>query len=179
MVHKLTEVFECGNIYALPCLEEKVETTNYQFLEEYKKLDKLCREMYESDKGVTSYIDDMKGTPNTKSDKVRGWSSDLRTLIHLRHIRNRLSHDVGTFDTDICTQEDIDALMYFHGRILNGTDPLSQLTKAKREPVKTAAKQEAAKEPVKKSGGCVTYLITLAVFTVIVLIIMFATKTIG
>lgn len=178
MVHKLTEVFECGNIYALFGLEEKVENTSYQFLEEYKKLDKLCREMYESDKGVTSYIDDMKATPNTKSDKVRGWSSDLRTLIHLRHIRNRLSHDVGTLDANICTQEDIDALMYFHGRILNGTDPISQLTKAKKPPQKQKVTQ-AVKEPVKKSNGCVTYLITLAIFTVIVLIIMFATKTIG
>lgn len=155
-----------------------MENTSYQFLEEYKKLDKLCREMYESDKGVTSYIDDMKATPNTKSDKVRGWSSDLRTLIHLRHIRNRLSHDVGTLDANICTQEDIDALMYFHGRILNGTDPISQLTKAKKPPQKQKVTQ-AAKEPVKKSNGCVTYLITLAIFTVIVLIIMFATKTIG
>ena len=30
------------------------------FMESYKRLDKICKEMYEVDKGVTAYIDDME-----------------------------------------------------------------------------------------------------------------------
>lgn len=100
---------------------------NNAFLEEFKRLDKLCREMYDTEKGVTSYIDDMKLTPEYKSRYIPDWNNDLRKLKSLRHIRNQLSHEVGTLDMDMCEQDDIVWLRDFYKRILNGTDPLSIL----------------------------------------------------
>ncbi|MBR5473281.1 MAG: hypothetical protein IKU82_04760 [Clostridia bacterium] len=102
-----------------------MDNINNAFLEEFKKLDKLCREMYASEKGVTSYIDDMKLIPEHKVYCIVDWNSDLKKLINLRHIRNQLSHEVGTFDIDMCEPGDVVWLKEFYNRILNGTDPLS------------------------------------------------------
>lgn len=35
---------------------------NYVFFEEFKRLDKLCGELYNAPHAVTHYIDDMKST---------------------------------------------------------------------------------------------------------------------
>ena len=37
-------------------------TLNNEFIEEYKRLDRLCRGIYNSDKGITNYIDDMRSS---------------------------------------------------------------------------------------------------------------------
>ena len=98
---------------------------NYRFLEAYKSLDKLCREIYQGDKGVTAYIDYMKATPQHESREIAGWHSDLRRLIALRHLRNQLTHECGTLERDMCSESDIDWLNDFYDRILHQTDPLA------------------------------------------------------
>lgn len=37
---------------------------NDEFMEAYKQLDKICKEMYENEKGVTTYIDEMENQRN-------------------------------------------------------------------------------------------------------------------
>ena len=102
---------------------------NIRFLEAYKRLDKLCREIYDSEKGVTSYIQDMQSKPLSQTLKINNWNSDLKKLIALRHLRNQFGHDVGAFDNISCRQSDIDWLVDFKERIINGTDPISLLRK--------------------------------------------------
>ena len=98
---------------------------NYRFLETYKLLDKLCRDIYQGDKGVTAYIDDMKATPQHESRAIVGWHADLCKLIALRHLRNQLTHECGTLEQDMCSESDIDWLNDFYDRILHQTDPLA------------------------------------------------------
>lgn len=70
---------------------------NYIFFEEYKRLDKLCGELYNTPYGVTHYIDDMKSAPRDSYRRISSWNTDLRELIRLRHIRNYLAHAEGAF----------------------------------------------------------------------------------
>lgn len=106
---------------------------NDTFLEEFKRLDKLCKEMYQSDKGITSYIEDMKHVSPYESRCIPNWDFDLKQLTNLRHLRNRLTHDVGTLNINMCTQSDINWLHSFYGRIFNQTDPIALLCRNKRE----------------------------------------------
>ena len=57
-----------------------MENLNRQFFDEYTKLDNLCRQMFNSEKGVTSYIEAMESTPAAKSRNVPEWGSDLKML---------------------------------------------------------------------------------------------------
>lgn len=98
---------------------------NYIFFEEFKRLDKLCGEMYGAKNGVTCYIDDMKAVPELESRSISNWQSDLRKLIYFRHIRNNLAHEEGAFLEKACTQDDIDWVQAFYQRILEQADPIA------------------------------------------------------
>lgn len=100
---------------------------NYVFFEEYKHLDKLCKEMYGGDIGVTSYIDDMKAVSLREYININNWKTDLEQLTRLRNMRNDLAHIEGTFDENNCTQADIDWIKDFHRRIMEQSDPMAVL----------------------------------------------------
>lgn len=102
---------------------------NYTFFEEFKRLDKLCGQLYGAQNGVTHYIDNMKTVPVNNYRYISGWNSDLKELIRLRHIRNYLAHTEGAFEEENCTQKDIDWIRGFHNRILHQSDPIALLHK--------------------------------------------------
>lgn len=148
---------------------------NEIFLEEYKRLDKLCREIYQSEKGITSYIDDMKSVSAHKSIYVPNWNPDLKNLIKLRHIRNQLTHEVGTLNVSMCTQSDIDWLKEFYNRILNTKDPLSLLTKQINHKRNLSAEREAPTSKhhkTKKASGCLISLLIVATFVSVIALIL-------
>lgn len=94
------------------------------FFEAYKRLEKICIEMYGAEKGVTSYIDDMKDKPLSACRNIPYWESDLKRLKKLRHKRNNLAHANDSLNVEDVTQNDIDWIEDFYNRILNRTDPL-------------------------------------------------------
>lgn len=102
---------------------------NDDFMEAYKRLDVLCKDIFQSDRGITTYIDTMQ---NIKSGAyyVPGWNTTLRTLKTLRHIRNNYTHEVNTSYSDICSQEDIVWINDFYDSILATRDPLAVYAKA-------------------------------------------------
>lgn len=117
---------------------------NIHFLEAYKELDKLCRDIYRDDKGVTNYIEDMKSKNAFQTKSVARWNDDLQQLQKSRHLRNSLGHDVGTLEKNLCTQRDIDWITDFKARILNGTDPLTMLRKStQKAPIVNATQKQA------------------------------------
>lgn len=97
---------------------------NYVFFEEFKRLEKLCNEIYKVHNGITCYIDDMTATYNNYYN-VPNWQSDLKQLKRLRHIRNNLAHEEGAFSQNLCTQNDVKWVRTFYQRIVNQSDPLS------------------------------------------------------
>lgn len=92
---------------------------NVIFLEKYKHLDKLCRDMFGTEKGVTDYINSARNNIYLQNN------ADIKTLVRLRHIRNQLGHDIDAFNTPMCSQRDIDWLDNFYKKVYNVSDPLS------------------------------------------------------
>ena len=121
---------------------------NDEFMESFKHLDKICREIFKSDKGVSSYIEEMEKIVNG-AKYVANWNYVLRMLKDLRHIRNQYAHEIGSSYDNICAPEDIEWLKSFYNEIMNTTDPLAQYRKA------TIKKQEKAKTTESKSMASV------------------------
>lgn len=111
-----------------------MEHLNYTFFEEYKRLDKLCGDLYGEQYGISCYIEDMKASAsNNGCRNIPKWTSDLQQLVSLRHTRNHLAHAGGAFHEKNCTQEDIAWILNFYERILNRTDPLAMLYRYSEE----------------------------------------------
>lgn len=121
-----------------------MENINYIFFEKYKKLDKLCGDLYQDSFGITHYIDDMKSISIMNYRNIPNWEMDLKELKRLRHICNRLAHAEDAFDENICQPKDIDWIINFYQRILTTSDPLALLYQnSKRE----AAQMQQTKIP--------------------------------
>lgn len=115
------------------------------FIESYKHLDKICGEMFETQYGVSAYIDEMINTPRG-SYLVRGWGNDLKQLKHYRWIRNQIAHEPDCTEQNMCESGDTEWLDNFYSRIMNQTDPLAMYFQAtKPHPVaKSAQNHEPA-----------------------------------
>lgn len=101
---------------------------NVRFQEEYLRLDSLCREFFSSKRGVSLYIEHMESTDEREWSKISGWENDLRTLKRMRHIRNKLAHEVDALNKRITSEKDISWLKSFYMRIMDETDPLTKLS---------------------------------------------------
>lgn len=99
------------------------------FIDSYKHLEKLCGEVLSDDRCVSAYIDTMKGVPNGELF-VPGWENDLKKLKHYRWIRNKISHEPGCTEENMCVPEDARWINGFYGRIINQTDPLALYRKS-------------------------------------------------
>ena len=102
---------------------------NTDFYDEYKRLDKFCRDMFSGQDGVTEYIKQMENAALYRY-YVPTWDEDLKQLKRMRHLRNKLAHEVG-FDADLCTENDILFVKTFYTRLFNCSDPLSIIRRQK------------------------------------------------
>lgn len=100
---------------------------NLEFQEEYKKLDKLCKDLFSSKDGITQYINEMDQTYSEYRRYINDWNYVYKTLKHMRYIRNKLAHDIGAFEENLCSLSDINWLVNFYDSILNCNDPLAEL----------------------------------------------------
>lgn len=103
--------------------------TDNRFFEKYKRLDKLCSEIYDDPKGISSYIADMEENEYIGQESIESWRAAYKSLKHARWLRNRIAHDENI--SDICTSDDIDFVTDFYNQIFSSTDPISQLEKRK------------------------------------------------
>lgn len=101
-----------------------------QFMQSYKRLDNLCRDM--NGIGVTGYLEDMN-RESGGAFRVAGWREDYRQLKYYRHIRNQIAHENDATEEALCSEEDTDWIEAFHQRILNQTDPLALYYAAQRD----------------------------------------------
>lgn len=97
---------------------------NVKFLELYKSIDRICKDMFSSSEGISTYIIKMEETPLLNRKKVQAWDDDYKQLKHYRYMRNQLAHDLP-IDSDFCAQEDIDWLEYFYNDLLSCNDPIA------------------------------------------------------
>ena len=151
------------------------------FIDSYKDLEKLCGEIFNDDRRISAYIDEMLNTPRG-SYFVKGWDEDLRQLKHYRWVRNQIVHEPGCSESNMCTSEDALWLDDFYSRIMNQTDPLALYAKAtkSRTTVKTTKATQANKaettsynRPPQRNNraGCLTFVLcTLLIIGIVILI---------
>lgn len=103
-----------------------------EYLEAYKSLDELCKQILRSDKGISKYIEEME---NDRWGRmyVEGWKQDYKQLKHMRWLRNKLVHEVDSSNYCDIYNNDIMWLENFKSRILSCSDPFSLLNQAKNK----------------------------------------------
>ena len=101
------------------------------FMESYKRLDNLCKDLYRSDRGISSYISDME-QHTAAARRIPGWEEVYRTLKRYRHIRNQIAHETDMDEQTLCTAADVRWVDAFHQRILDRTDPLALYTRMRQ-----------------------------------------------
>ena len=139
------------------------------FIDSYKRLEKLCSEIYNDNHGVSSYIDEMVNTP-IGVRYVPGWDDDLKQLKHYRWVRNQIVHDPGCSEENMCEYGDAQWLDNFRSRIMSANDPLALYRKARNPQPVQRPRQTYTPEPrtytypqrtnaPQRSAGCLTYII--------------------
>ncbi len=88
----------------------------------------MCKQVLSSDKGVSTYIDEMEKEGHIY---VENWEREYKQLKRMRWIRNRLAHEINVFEEDIVTVQDIEWLRDFRVRILERSDPFALLRQRK------------------------------------------------
>lgn len=138
-----------------------------EFMTEYKRLDNLCRDLFNSDAGVTSYIKEMeKHRPDTQ--KIQCWNSDYQHLKHYRYIRNQIAHDNGADEDTLCDESDVLWIDDFYQRILCQEDALARYNNMKKANTPNTSDtpkpgaQPQYKQTAPKKQGCLMCLIICA-----------------
>ena len=112
--------------------------TNYELIEKFGSLEKICNQIYGEKHGVTAYIDDMAKNNDFGEVYVRDWSDFLQGLKEVRHKRNQLSHGDVPFSSDYAQKDDLKFIDDFHELILTQNDPLTILRKEHERHLKEA-----------------------------------------
>ena len=150
------------------------------FIESYKHLDKICGEMFETQYGVSAYIEEMLNNPHG-SFLVRGWENDLKQLKHYRWIRNQIVHEPDCYEETMCEAGDDEWLDDFYERIINQTDPLALYLKSSKINPLTKTQKESNYSPqrkkihhkTKRSANFTLFFIILIVLIFVLLIATF------
>ena len=138
------------------------------FISSYKHLEKLCGEVFNDNRRISAYIDEMQRAPNG-AFYVHSWNEDLKTLKHYRWVRNQIAHEPDCDEQNMCDPSDALWLDDFYSRIMNQTDPLALYRKATEAHTTTDEQSDKRSNATfAKSVACVGFLF------VIILIILIA-----
>lgn len=107
-----------------------MQSSDNEFFEEYKHLEKICSEIYSCREGIKQYITDMEENSSNGQFRVPGWNSDYQKLKYIRWVRNKIAHEssVCQFSSD----EDLAYVKNLYDRIISGEDPLTLLRKSEK-----------------------------------------------
>lgn len=93
-----------------------------RLFDEFKRVDKICGDIFSCRHGVSKYIEEMELVPPHRRCRVPSWDEDYRNLKRVRWLRNQIVHEMSAPD---CDARDIEWLEEFHSRILRQEDPLA------------------------------------------------------
>ena len=142
------------------------------YLESYKRLDQLCRDMFRSKDGVTEYINQMDRVISRINSKQE-WRNFYSRLKYQRRLRNNLVHNTECAE---CTEEDIDEVEYFFELILKQEDPLACIRKrqtlTRHASIQTSDSSSMRRGYHSKKSGIVEFIIYMMVFVAIMVLIL-------
>lgn len=133
---------------------------NQIFFNEYTALDNLLKNVYKTEKGVTSYLDIMKNTAESRTVNINHWNYTYKKLRYLRHIRNNMAHEIGAFEAETIKIEDVEFIRQFYNSVINCTDPLSIIFERNRTRKETNYYN-------KENSGCLTFSIVFIILGLI------------
>ena len=115
-----------------------------RFIEQYKLAEAELNRRLGARHGVTEYINGMESTPLSMQRLVPTWRKDLRSLKHLRWLRNRIVHEESETE---CDEFDVIEITDFYERLLDGSDPVSAAVNSKNERRPAPAPERDNSEP--------------------------------
>ena len=118
-----------------------------RFFEAFKLADKICKEELNTEEergtlGITLYIREMERCQRDGSAAAKNWNDDCDRLRSLVRERNIIAHGNGA---TALTESDVEYIKGFHERLLNLTDPISLLEKARRATLAPKPKKDGSK----------------------------------
>ena len=156
--------------------------TDNIFFEEYKRLDRLCRDLFSCENGVSEYILQMEENVY-KGRIIPSWDYEYKTLKHLRYVRNKIAHDET--GCEISTEDDLLQVRRFYNNILSQKDPFSLLRQAEiqRKPERPAIYEYPSDKDIKtdyvgdhtedNTGNHTGILVPILLIIVFVVIILY------
>ncbi len=102
-----------------------MQSIDMEYFSEYKTVERICRDMYGED-GVKAYIDEMEKCTNREKMFVSNWDNKIKTLKHLKWLRNQIAHDNEAYEV---TEQDLADIKAFYTELLTQQDPLALLYK--------------------------------------------------
>lgn len=146
-----------------------------KFFEKYKELDSLCKDVLNSNQGVTQYICEMEKTSGRGRYYVHSWDYDYKMLKHVRWVRNNIAHSNGGSE---CSENDIKYVKDFYQRIMQQKDPFSIIYQRQNEIKKRTVKQSEIKpnpyinnrKTTNKNRGYTR--LTVGIFIVIIVVLL-------
>lgn len=143
-----------------------------EFLEEYKRLDRLCQDMLSTLQGVSEYINRMELLFEQGEEFVDEWTINYKMLKHLRWLRNRIVHSVEETE---CSLKEIEMITNFYHQILIQQDPLALLYKINQKLYKnkTANQVKNKKRPNYKNIDNSSKITPLIIIVLIITFLLF------
>ena len=138
-----------------------------EFLEEYKRLDRLCQDMLSTLQGVSEYINRMELLFEQGEEFVDEWTINYKMLKHLRWLRNMIVHCVEETE---CSLKEIEMITNFYHQILIQQDPLALLYKINQKIYKNKTTNQEKNKNIDNSSK-ITMLITIVLIIIFVLFI--------
>jgi len=138
-----------------------------EFLEEYKRLDRLCQDMLSTLQGVSEYINRMELLFEQGEEFVDEWTINYKMLKHFRWLRNRIVHCVEETE---CSLKEIEMITNFYHQILIQQDPLALLYKINQKIYKNKTTNQEKNKNIDNSSK-ITMLITIVLIIIFVLFI--------
>lgn len=99
---------------------------NYQFFEEFTKLNKICVSVYQTE-GTGGYLEQMRGVSCVYAEDIPNWMTELEQLHRYRTVYQALAQSPEAFHEKLCSQEDVEWVRNFGNRIMERKDPLALL----------------------------------------------------
>ena len=132
---------------------------NLLFLDEYKKLDDMCRESLDMSEGVAEYVKEMELSEGPKKN-VDAWVEDYHALSKCLHIEGLLGNEDMSKKAQ-CTKQDLAWIKKFRQRIEKGEDPILELKKYHEKLRLTVEKKKMLEPYIEKAATCFVVLVIL------------------
>ncbi len=153
------------------------------YFETYKRLDNLCKDILQSNIGISMYIEEMEKCSYIRNE-IDDWNEIYQTLKYYRHLRNKIAHEVGVLEKDFCAEKDIQWLDNFYQKILRCEDPLAlyrQLKNKKQKKIIFKSSKQNARVSVehvskvkknRKRNVAIFYVLLIIMVIIIIAIIL-------